>query len=181
MKRHFLQLASPLVVTTLLSACATTEQTPSVLGRSVVVVPQAQGPKVRGELLAVAEDQVVLQTKEGLHNVPIPQIREVRVRRHWFDSRRAWTWTLIGALVSGVGLGAACSSVEGEDNCAARGFILGALPWLVFGGLSSLDQSAFLTVDGREGDRLRPFARYPQGLPSGFDLHGLEKQPAPKR
>lgn len=185
MRRQSPGLALLVVVVTLLQACATTSRAPSVLGRNVTVIPQADAPKVRGELLAVAEGSVIVRAEDGIHEMAIPQIREVRVQRHSFDGKKGWTWTIVGALVSSVGLAAACSSVEenGSGNCAAMGLIVGAAPWLLVGGLSarSLERSAFLSVDFREGERLRAFARYPQGLPTGFDLRGLERPPPAKR
>ena len=182
MRRHSPGLAAFLVVTTLLPACATTRRAPSALGRSVIVVPRADGPRIRGELLAVAEDRVIVRAEDGIHDVALPQIREVRVRRHSLDGRKAWTWTIVGALVSGIALAAACSGVEDSGNCAGAG-LAGAVPWLVFGGLASasLERSAFLPFEAREGDRLRAFARYPQGLPAGFDLRGFEKPPSAER
>lgn len=182
MRYHQAHVGALLIATVILQACAAGRMTPSVYGRDVKVLPRADGPKVQGELLVVENDRVVVLAKDGIQDVAIPQIREIRVRRHGFDGRKAWVWTLVGAVVSGVGLAAACSSVEDADNCAGAGFA-GAVPWILFGGLASLsaERSAFRGFDASQRDLLRPFARYPQGLPPEFDLRGVVKPPAAKR
>jgi hypothetical protein len=174
MRTHLPDVALLLVLTTFTQACATTH--PSVFGRDVRVVPRVNGPTVRGELLVVEPNRVVVLAEDGLHHVATAQIREIRVRRHGFDAGKAWMWTLVGAFLSSVGLAAACSSVEDGADCAGVA-AAGALPWLVIGGLSSLaaGRSAFVSFDATQEDRLRPFARYPQGLPAEFDLQRLGK------
>jgi hypothetical protein len=182
MRPRVANVAVVLILTALLQACAIGRMAPSVLGRDVKVLPRADGPKVQGELLIVDADRVVVLAKDGIHDVAIPQIREIRVRRHGFDGRKAWVWTLVGAVVSGVGLAAACSTVEDTDGCAGAGFA-GAVPWLLFGGLASLsaERTAFRAFDAGQRDLLSPFARYPQGLPPELDLRGVVKPPAKKR
>ncbi|MBL8138930.1 MAG: hypothetical protein JNL48_20070 [Acidobacteria bacterium] len=182
MRPHLAKVACLLTVAMLLQACAMGRMTPSVLGRDVKVVPRADGPRVRGELLVVDADRIVVLARDGVHEVAIPQIREVRVRRHGFDGKKAWTWTLVGALVSGIGLAVACSSVEGTDGCGGDA-AAGAVPWLLFGGLSALstERTAFRAFDPGQKDLLRPFARYPQGLPPEFDLRDPVKPPLAKR
>lgn len=183
MRHHMAKMAVLLVVTTLLQACAMGRMTPSVLGRDVKVVPRADGPRVHGELLVVDADRIVVLAKDGIHDVAIPQIREIRVRRHGFSGRKAWTWTIVGAVVSSVGLAAACSSVEDREGGCGGAAVAGAVPWLLFGGLSALsaERTAFRAFDAGQRDLLRPFARYPQGLPPEFDLRGVVKPPAAKR
>lgn len=181
MRHHTAKVAVLLIVTTLLQACALGRMTPSVLGRDVKVVPR-DGPRVKGELLVVDADRVVVLAKDGLHDVAIPQVRQIRVRRHGFDGRKAWAWTLVGAVVSGVGLAVACNSFEGSADCGGAA-VGGAVPWLLFGGLASLsaERTAYRAVDVRRRDLLSPFARYPQGLPPELDLQRVVKLPAGKR
>jgi hypothetical protein len=181
MRRHLSLVALLLVLTTMLQACATARP-PSVLGRFVKVLPRAGGQNVQGELLVAEPDCVVILGKDGIHDVAAPQIRQIRVRRHGFDGKKAWIWTLVGAAVSGVGLGAACSSVEDSGDCGVAG-VAGAVPWLLFGGLSALatERSAFRSFDPDQTDRLRPFARYPQGLPSEVNLQSIVKPRVEKR
>ncbi len=180
MKRHMPIVALLLVLTTLVQGCATAR--PSVFGRDVKLVPRGDGPRVQGELLVAEPERVVILAKDGIHDVATPQVRQIRVRRHGFDGKKAWIWTLVGAAVSGVGLGAACSTVEDSGDCGVAG-VAGAVPWLLFGGLSALatERSAFRSFDPGQTERLRPFARYPQGLPSEFDLQSIVKPPLAKR
>ena len=187
MRRHSFGLALLLVVTVVLQGCATTALGPSVLGRSVIVVPRAKEPKIQGELLAVDESRVIVSAVDGIHEVPVPQISEVRVRRHSLDGKKGWTWTLVGAAVTGIGLTAACASVKASGDgksflCAGMG-AASAVPWILFGGLSAgaLDRSAFISFGADQRDQLLPYARYPQGLPPEFDLRGNIKPPATKR
>lgn len=182
MRRHLANVAFLLIVVLVLPACAIGRMTPSVLGRDVKVVPRADGPRVHGELLAVDTDRIVVLAKDGIHDVAIPQIREVRVRRHGFDGKKAWTWTIVGAVVSGLGLAVACSSVEDTDGCGGAA-VAGAVPWLLLGGVSALstERTAFRAFDPGQKDLLRPFARYPQGVPPDVDLRGLVKPPRATR
>jgi hypothetical protein len=179
MRRQNVGLALLLMGTTFLQACATAGLAPSVLGRDVTLVTRANGPRIKGELLAVDENRVIVGTNDGIHEVAIPQIAQVRVRRHSLDGRQAWTWMLVGALVTGVGLAAACASVDDANGCGGVGAAAVA-PWIIFGGLSarSLERSAFLSFDAGQGDQLRAFARFPQGLPLEFDLRGKVKPPS---
>ena len=184
MRRHNFGLAILLVGALLLQACASTGVGPSVLGRSVILVPREKAPKIEGELLAVDESRVIVSAKDVIHEVAVPQISEVRVRRHSLDGKKGWMWTLIGAAVTGVALGAACASVEA--NKTGKCFGIGAAiasPWILFGALSAgpLDRSAFLSLTPEQRDRLSPYARYPQGLPLEFDLRGNIKAPPAKR
>ncbi|MGD9903925.1 MAG: hypothetical protein AB7U83_10675 [Vicinamibacterales bacterium] len=174
MRPHLSKAVALLVAAALLHGCAIGRMTPSVLGRDVKVIPRAGGTRTQGELLTVTPEHVVVLAKHGVQTVAIPQIREVRVRRHGFDGRKAWAWTLIGAAVTGIGLAVACTSVEGTSECGGAGFA-GAVPWLVFGGIASLaaGRTAFQSLDPARRDLLSPFARYPQGPPPGFDLQRL--------
>ncbi len=81
MRRHMRSMALLLALTTLLKACATTRHAPSVARRDVKVVRRADGPKVHGELLVVEPDRVVVLAKEGIHDVAIPAIRQIRAHR----------------------------------------------------------------------------------------------------
>lgn len=77
-------------------------------------------------------------------------------------------WSLVGGLVSGVALTAACGSVEGAECGAVLPGVI--LSWGLVGGLSAatLSGSSSQRLAPEEWERLRPFARFPQGLPEGF-------------
>jgi hypothetical protein len=158
-------------------------RTSDVLGRSVTLVPQQRGePKVKGELLAVDQGRIWVRTKDGVRDFDPTALREVRVRRHNMTGGWAVRWGLIGGLVSGVAMAAACSSVEGNDSsgCSTTGAVWGGL-WVLTGLLAapSLDASSQLVLDP-ESSRLKPHARLPAGLPKGVDPQSLVGPPAPK-
>lgn len=162
-----------------LAGCASAPKV-SVLGRPVEVRP-AKGvddTAAKGELLAVGPEQLWVMERGGVREIPLAGIEQVRVKRHKWDGKRAWTWTLLGALVTGGVLTASCASVE-DTSCGAVPLAV-AGTWLLLGGLSaaSLENSSKLRVDRPDWQRLAPFARFPQGLPADVDPKALE--PAPR-
>ena len=172
MKRRPRVVAATLVLA-LTTGCATTPKVP-VVGRSVTVVPVGEGPKVKGELLAVGPDRLWVQGEGELTEVPLPEVREVRVRRHPHGAGAAFRWAALGGLATGGAMAGACASVEGNDNCGVVGLVfLGA--WLLVGTLSafSMESSSRLDLWRPTPEALRPFARLPQGLPEGLRLPTL--------
>jgi hypothetical protein len=147
------------------TGCATTPKVP-VVGRTVTVVRASEETDVRGELLAVEEDRLWVRNEDELMDVPLPAVREVRVKQHDFDGGRAIKWALLGGVATGGALAGACSSVEGTENCGVFGLIV-AGAWLLVGILAapSLEASSHLEIGLPRPEELRPFARLPQGLP----------------
>ncbi len=148
--------------------CASTPKVP-VVGRAVTVVPDGDRPEVKGELLAVGPDRLWVRGREGVAEVHLPTVREVRVRRHGFGARRALSWALLGGLLTGGALAGACASVEGTNNCGAAGLAV-AGAWLLVGALAapSMESSSRIDLRRPSPEDLRPFARMPQGLPPGL-------------
>lgn len=183
MRHCAVPLAAALVAASGLSAGCAARQ-PDVLGRSVILVPaDARAAKPKGELLAVDEERLWLRTKDGVREFPRGAVVEVRVRRHGFGGGLAKRVGLIGGLVSGLALTAACSSVEDNEGggCAAAGFGVGAV-WAITGLLASpgLDASAHARLPSRD-ERLRAYARFPAGLPKDVPPQSLVAgPPAPK-
>lgn len=154
----------------LAAGCATTntELSVPVLGRTVSVVTEPAKHEVKGELLAVEKDRLFVRAEDGVREIPLGSVREARVKRHDFGAAKAFAWSLIGGLVTGGALGAACSSVEDAGNCAGVGLVtLGV--WLGIGALCapSLESSSRIKLERPTPDELRAFARLPQGLPPG--------------
>lgn len=150
------------------TGCASTPKVP-VVGRAVTVVPWGEGPDVKGELLAVGPDRLWVRGREGVAEVHLPTVREVRVRRHGFGARRALSWALLGGLLTGGALAGACASVEGANNCGVAGLAV-AGAWLLVGALAAPSMESSSRIDLRQPtpEDLRPFARMPQGLPDGL-------------
>jgi len=121
-----------------------------------------------GELIEVDDDALLLLGEEGLLTVSLSDITSVSYHRHGFGTNDALLWVGLGALVTGLGMTAACTQVEGT-SCS--GVFLGfSISWAVVGGLlagsvaSGQPQEVSPTPSG-----LRPYARFPQGAPAGFE------------
>jgi hypothetical protein len=178
-------LQNPLACATLgaLVAGGCAARTSDVLGRSVTLVArEGEGPKVKGERLPSTRGGSG-RTKEVVRDFDPAALRVVRVRRNNLTGGWALRWGLVGGLVSGFALTAACSSVEGNDagGCARVGIASAGL-WTLVGFLAapSLDASSQLSLDP-ESDRLKPYARLPAGLPEGSTPQSLvQGPPAPK-
>jgi hypothetical protein len=158
-----------------LSGCATATPPASLGGRTVEVRPPAhqEKPRVEGELLAVGPKRLWLRGRDGVYDVPLADVGEVRLQRHGLTGGKAVLWAVIGALSTGIALTAACGSANGENCGGVLAVTLGA--WAVIGGpaAAALGRSSQLRVKPRELESLRPYARFPQGLPEGVDPHQL--------
>ena len=92
-----------------------------LMGRDVRFVLTG-GASPSGELLGVTADSLsVLVRTQGIQTLGFDQIVAMDVARHSFGWKKVWTWTAVGALVSGVGLTVACSSLD-EDDRAGEGY-----------------------------------------------------------
>ena len=154
----------------LVPGCATTNTDVStpVVGRTVTLVTGPGSQKLVGELLVVEKDRLYVRAEDGVREVPLGAVSEARVKRHGFGKSKAYAWSLIGGLVTGGALTAACSSVEDADSCGGYGLVTLGL-WLGIGALSapSFESSSRLQLWRPTLEQLQPFARLPQGLPAG--------------
>jgi hypothetical protein len=167
------RLVATAVILVTTTSCATTPKVP-VVGRTVTVVPDGEKPRVKGELLAVGPHRLWIRGEDGVAEVRLPAVREVRVKRHGFGARAAMTWALVGGVTTGGALAGACASVEGSENCGAAGLVV-AGAWLLFGLLAapSMESSSRIDLWKPTQEQLRPFARFPQGLPEGLAPESL--------
>ena len=178
-------LASFLVVV-MTSACATTGGGVSIYGRQVTAVEVGEAEKRRlpreGELIAAEPARIWLLGKEQVFEIPLSSVAEARVRRHGFTPGKALLWSLVGAVVTGGALAAACSSVEASEGCG-RVFALAGGIWLGVGGLAaaSMRASSSIGFARPKAEDLSPYARFPQGVPEGFDPRSLRPSPGPTR
>ena len=105
-----------------------------VIGRTVTLVTGPANEKVKGELLVVEKDRLYVRAEDGVREVPLGAVSEARVKRHGSGKSKAYAWSLIGGLVTGGALAAACSSVEDTGGCAGVGLVtLGV--WMGIGAL----------------------------------------------
>jgi hypothetical protein len=174
-----------LLALALVPGCATTntEVKVPVVGRTVTVVTAPAKEKVKGELLVVEKDRLYVRAEDGVREIPLGSVREARVKRHGSGKSKAYTWSLIGGVVTGGALTAACSS-ESSD-CGLVGLFTVGL-WLGIGALCapSFEKASRLDLYRPTIEQLRPFARLPQGLPPGVTpatLAAVTKVPADEK
>lgn len=175
-----------LLVVVLTTGCATSGGRVSIYGRQVTAVEvgnseERESPP-KGELIAAEPARIWLLGKEQVFEVPLSSIEEVRVRRHGFTPGKALLWSLLGAVVTGGALAGACSSVEDVSGCGSVFAIVGGI-WLGVGGLAaaSMGRSGSIRVPRPKAEDLSPYARFPQGVPEGFDPRSLRPSPSPTR
>jgi hypothetical protein len=168
-----------------LTACATTRPRATVGGRTVEVQPtNEKDSSVKGELLAVGPEHVWVLARDGVRGVPFAEIEQVRVPLHGLGGGKSWGWTAIGALATGVALTAACAAADNDGCGKVFGITVGAWAALGVPSAASLEKSGRLFVHGPDFTPLRPYARFPQGLPEGLDpgsIHGGRSGDGPLR
>lgn len=143
---------------------------PSPFGAVVVLRQNGKGhDPIEGELIAATADSVWVLQSATLRSVPLESIRRVEFTRFESGASTAWTWGLVAGVLSAGALYAACSSVEGTDNCGIL-FPVVMAPWVIFAGVGAASLSGSSVEDlPATADALRPYSRFPQGLPPGMD------------
>jgi hypothetical protein len=148
-----------------------------VRGANVAIeLVSARRTVLRGELIAVSLDSVWVLGRSGLDAAPLGYVRRASVKQHSLDAQAGLIWTLVGGLVTGGLLTAACASVE-EGCFVVFPVTLGA--WGIVGGLSALTleySSRRRFVTPNIGNKIRGYARFPHGLPAGLDRNTLGLQ-----
>lgn len=123
---------------------------------------------VSGELLAVHPDSLFVFAFGKLEANSITEIRQARVAWYESGSSMLMIWTVAGSLAS--------------VSHGAYGVI--TLPlWILGGSLASASQSKSPFVDYDPGksrpESLRPYARFPQGIPPDIDRSQLRGKRLP--
>lgn len=125
---------------------------------NIVTVSGAVG----GELLAVEERALVLESRRGLQRIPLADIRSVSLS--WYEASNAGVlgWNVLGTL-----------------STLSHGFFLiftAPLLWMVPGTVNARGQSKqghesfdVSLADPAVVQELVPYARFPAGLPPGFE------------
>jgi hypothetical protein len=164
-----------MVVLAAVTGCATAPRQPFVVGRYVEVATKT-GKSEKGELLAVGPEQLWLFQHDQVKTVPASGVTRVRVWRRDVNGSHVSAFATIGALVTGGLLAGACTSVEGNDGAGCIGLgVVVAATWAVVGGISARSAEHRTRLDvATNWKALEPFARFPQGLPEGLTLRGLE-------
>lgn len=158
----------------LLAGCATTSAPSGYLPAPPETQREARGgwielePNVRadstleGELIAVHSDTLYVLREAVLETVARSDIRTARVAFYNAHPELLGLWTAGGILSTGT---------------HGLGLILSAPAWLLAGSIAAISQSyhPFVTYPDRRWEALRPYARFPQGLPASLDRSTLQQ------
>jgi hypothetical protein len=161
-----------LIIAPLLTTSPVTAQSragpyqPRPLGSRVQLVFVRDAPRATGELLAVGQDSLWLLAPDRMLVLPMAQVRQVEVRRPGMNAGGVLIWTLVGGLLAGGALTAACSSVEDADCGAVLPAVL--LSWGIVGGITAAATGSGTHRVPARPVALAPYARFPQGLPPAF-------------
>ena len=149
-------------------------ENPRVRGSRVTVeMVSNRNAVLRGELIAVSADSIWLLNGSGLRAAPLGFVKGASLKRHNMNGQVGLVWTLVGGLVTGGLLTGACATVS--EGCG--GVLAGTmLVWGVVGGVSAISMG----ISSRRsfsmpniGEKLRGYARFPQGLPTGLDRNAM--------
>lgn len=122
------------------------------------------GSRADGELLAVGADTLWISTAAAPAPIVLARIHRIRAERHAVSTSSVLGWTIVGAVATGIGMTAACTSVS--EGCGGV-FVVMALPWALWGGIATASVSSSRWEDVLPvPEALAPFARYPQGWPA---------------
>lgn len=117
---------------------------------------------VQGELLAADDQALHVLTAAGYRSIPTTVAKRLTLTTYAPSSRRATTWALLGTL-----------------STLSHGiYLIGTVPgWTLAGVAASRSETMAGVVHAR--DLAWRFARFPQGLPEGFDPASLGPLRAP--
>ena len=141
-----------------------------VTGAEVRVNVRGYTADVRGELLAVMGDTVWVQRVGAPGSVPFAfdDVIAARVRAH--GAGDSWTMrrVFMGWGATSLGLMVACVQAEAAD-CSAVLLVM-AIPWGIIGGVAAIsnESGTWLRFLQEELTALRPYSRFPQGLPASL-------------
>ncbi len=117
-----------------------------------------------GELIAIGDDSVYVQTGRGLAAAGLADVANARLTGYDAETGRLSSWAALGTL-----------------STASHGFFaLISLPiWVIAGSAISASQSHKPVVDApdRSWADMRQYARFPQGLPPGLERGRLRGRP----
>jgi hypothetical protein len=166
------RIVSPALLGLALSGCILSGAPISPYGRHAEL--KRDGDDVRGELLAVSPDSVWLMRESTVASYATSTLRGVNVRRHTLGMKRTLTTMAIAGAVFGGMMLSACNAYnampdEGDTDCgdvfpvALLSFLGGGV---LYGAINEYQSKHHLLP--RDTDRLRPFTRFPQGLPDSI-------------
>jgi len=126
------------------------------------------GTDVEGELIAVDPDTVFVMSRTGLVAVPKAAVRRATLVAYDAQWGGLAGWAVLGTL----------------STVSNGGFLILTAPlWIIVSTSATASRSRAPMVElGEKGDRwekLRLYARFPQGMPPGLDRGALRPAPRP--
>ena len=131
-----------------------------------------------GEMIAVSSDSVWVKVANTVLGVPMSSVTKIYVERQ--PNARSTKKLMIFGLVTGVVMTASCLSLEDTTSCPMA--LIGSLAASGLVALISnvgMDHIRFTSIP-LDPDQLRPWARFPQGLPPGTVTNSGTEQPKRK-
>ena len=127
-------------------------------------VETAHGAFAEGELIAVTPETLFVLSLDSLASVPTSAIRLATLTAYDAGHGVLRTWTLLGSL----------------STISHGTLLILTLPtWITAGSLSTASASKSPRVQSLDPAALRPFARFPQGIPPGLDHRAIRQKRAP--
>lgn len=136
------------------------------------------GTRMRGELLAVQRDTLMLLYQRRVVAMPLHEVAEARVPQDGLTGRKVLLWTLMGGGLSAVGMTVACMQLD-DSECGPVIPAVG-LAWGVFGGISALVSGSGTRRVQAGSSWLNPYARFPQGMPPSFEPSETPEAESPR-
>ena len=123
----------------------------------------------RGELLAVHRDSLVLAVGDSLRWLPLDRILRASIDRRVLGVGPSMRGMMMVGVGTGLALTIACMSAD-SDGCAASilPMTVGAGLLVGFLGGAETERFRYATFEPPTAGQLRPWARYPQGMPAGL-------------
>jgi len=156
----------------------TSPRSPKGAETQVVLAGASRPVTVRGELLAVDSAKVWVLTDSRVTAIPRTDITGLKVRVHKFGGMRAFLTGLVGGVLTTVGMGVACGSVEDSEGCP--GFVAAwGTAWLLVTGISAafMEGNSWDALPLSDWSRIATHARFPQGMPPSMITEGLTGEP----
>jgi hypothetical protein len=120
--------------------------------------------QVQGELIATGPDSLHVLTATGLVSIPMKELNAATLSTYESHWGTVALWSAMGGL-----------------STPSHGlFAILSLPlWLITGTVASSSASGGPIVQSTAPELLRPYARFPQGMPPGLDRSSLRIKAAP--
>jgi hypothetical protein len=122
----------------------------------------AETQVVEGELIAAMADSLHVLAADSLVTLPMTAVASATLTTYDARSEELSTWTAllaVSTLSHGIGL------------------VLTMPLWIIIGTAETAGASKDPRVESVDAALLRPYARFPQGLPPGIDRNALRAKP----